>query len=165
MDPDFDLFGLPVEPGSGKPGRPRKVATPEDRNKIKLLLAQGWSIDRMATVVRMSAPTFRRNFFQELRERDAMRDRLYARRLELLMSLGEAGNVAALKELGKMLESSDRLFAEAELVRAQQDNGVANRDDEPTRGKKEQARAAARQAELDPKWGDDLTFVGGRKTH
>jgi hypothetical protein len=130
-----------------------------------MLLAQGWTVDRMAPVVRMSGPTFRRNFFHELKERNSMRDRLYARRLELLMSLGEAGNVAALKELGKMLETSDRLFAEAELVRAQRQNGSSRPDDEPARGKKDQAKAAARHAETDPEWGNDLTFVGGKRSH
>lgn len=161
MGDDFDLFGLPVDPGTGKPGRPRKVATVEDRNKIKLLMAQGWPVERMAPVVRMSVPTFRRNFFLELRERDFMRDRLYARRLELAFALAEAGNVAALKELGKMLESSDRAFAEAELLRAQ-----AGGDREaPPVGKKEQARIAAKQAELSDGWGDDLKFTGRTRSH
>ena len=165
MDQNFDLFGLPVDPASGQPGRPRKVATEKDRNKIKLLMAQGWTVDRMAPVVRMSGPTFRRNFFHELKERDAMRDRLYARRLELLMALGEAGNVAALKELGKMLETSDRLYAEAELVKAQRQNGSFRLDDEPARGKKDQAKAAALHAELDPTWGNDLSFDGRKRSH
>lgn len=161
MGEDFDLFGLPVDPGTGKPGRPKKVATVEDRNKIKLLMAQGWPVDRMAPVVRMSVPTFRRNFFLELKERDFMRDRLYARRLELAFSLAEAGNVAALKELGKMLEASDRAFAEAELLRAQ----AGRESDSAPIGKKEQARIAAKQAEMSDDWGDDLKFSGRTRSH
>lgn len=160
-DQDFDLFGLPVDPGTGKPGRPAKVATAEDRNKIKLLMAQGWTVERMAPVVRMSVPTFRRNFFLELKERDHMRDRLYARRLEIAFRLADDGNVAALKELGKMLESSDRAFAEAELVKAQSKGGA----EAPPIGKKDQARVAAKQAELSEGWGDDLKFSGRTRSH
>lgn len=166
MEQEFDLFGLPVDPGSGKPGRPRKEATQEDRNKIKLLMAQGWPVDRMAPVVRMSAPTFRRVFFHELRERDHMRDRLYARRLEIAFKLAEAGNVAALKELGKMLEASDRAFIEAELVRAQSRGQEQGGFDTPTSmGKKEAAQMAAREAESHPDWGSDLIFSGRQRSH
>lgn len=161
MDQNFDLFGLPVDAATGKPGRPKKDATPEERNKIKLLMAQGWTVERMAPVVRMSAPTFRRVFFRELKERDFMRDRLYARRLELAFKLAEEGNVAALKELGKMLEVSDRAFAEAELVRAQ----AGLQHDAAPLGKKEQAKLAAKQAELADGWGDDLKFTGRTRSH
>lgn len=151
------MFGNPVEAGSGKPGRPRKVATPEDRNKIKLLLACGWSNERMARAVRMSLPTFRRNFFQEVRERDAMRDRLDARRLEVTADLAlNQGNVGALKELGKMLEKSDLMGMERRLRAAQGDE--ADDDIRPAApvGKKEQAKAAAKTAGEGSAWGDDL---------
>ncbi|MFD2441503.1 helix-turn-helix domain-containing protein [Paracoccus kondratievae] len=63
MEEVFDLFGNPVDPGTGKPGRPRRVATLEERNKVKALLAVGWSNERIASVLQMSLPTFRRNFF------------------------------------------------------------------------------------------------------
>lgn len=159
MERDFDLFGMPVDRATGKPGRPRKDATPEERNKIKLLMACGWTAERMATVARMSLPTFRRVFFQELRERDFMRDRLYARRLELLMLESDKGNVAALKELGRMLADSDRAFMEAELLRAQAGQP------EPPMGKKEAAKLAAKAAESAEGWGDDLQFAPAKRAH
>lgn len=154
---NFDLFGLPVDPGTGKPGRPRKEASEKDRNKIKLLLAIGWNVERMAGAVDMSLPTFRRVFFHELKARPMMRDRLYARRLEMAFNLAEAGNVAALKELGKMLEVQDRFFAEAEIARAQAGGQV----EEPI-GKKAQALAAAQKAGSGEgsNWGSDLDFSG-----
>lgn len=156
---DFDLFGVPVDPNTGKPGRPRKDATPEERNKIKLLMACGWPVKRMAPVLRMSEPTFRRVFFHELRERDFMRDRLYARRLEILMTESDKGNVAALKELGRMLADSDRAFAEAELLSAQAGQK------EPPVGKKEAAKLAAKAAETADGWGDDLQFGAAKRAH
>lgn len=160
MDNGFDLFGLPVDPATGKPGRPRKEATTEDRNRIKMLLAVGWSVERMASVVRMSMPTFRRVFFLELKERHMMRDRLYARRLEIAATEADKGNIAALKELGKMLEQQDRFFAEAEM-KAAQDRGQSP---EPM-GKKELAAAVAREAEQSDGWGTDLSFSGRGNRH
>jgi hypothetical protein len=162
LSQSFDLFGLPVDAGTGKPGRPRKEATVEDHNKIKMLLAIGWSVDRMASVVRMSAPTFRRIFFQELKEREFMRDRLYARRLELAFTNAEAGNIAALKELGRMLSEQDRFFAEAELMRLQS----GDKQEKPAGKKAQMALAAKEAAKGSSQWGDDLQFTGrGTKAH
>lgn len=108
----FDLFGNPVEAGTGKPGRPRKEATPEDRNKVKLLLAVGWSNERIASVLHMSLPTFRRNFFQELKFRLVARDMLDARRLELAMGSALGGNVGAMRQVDRLLERFDQMEAE-----------------------------------------------------
>ena len=108
----FDLFGNPVEAGTGKPGRPRKEATPEDRNKVKLLLAVGWSNERIASALHMSLPTFRRNFFQELKFRDVARDMLDARRIELAMKAAGSGNVGAMRQLDRLLDRFDQMEAE-----------------------------------------------------
>lgn len=108
----FDLFGNPVDAGSGKPGRPRKEATPEDRNKVKLLLAVGWSNERIASVLHMSLPTFRRNFFQELKFRGVARDMLDARRLELAMTAALSGNVGAMRQVDRLLDRFDQMEAE-----------------------------------------------------
>lgn len=112
MEEVFDLFGNPVEAGSGKPGRPRKVATPEDRNKVKMLLAVGWSNERIAAVLRMSLPTFRRNFFQELKIRPVARDMLDARRLELALAAAQSGNVGAMRQVDRLLDRFDQMEAE-----------------------------------------------------
>ncbi|MEE2860853.1 MAG: hypothetical protein VYB46_08585 [Pseudomonadota bacterium] len=112
MDAVFDLFGNPVEAKSGKPGRPRKEATLEDRNKVKMLLAVGWSNDRIASVLHMSLPTFRRLFFQELKFRAVARDMLDARRLELAVKAAGAGNVGAMRQVDRLVEMFDRMEAE-----------------------------------------------------
>lgn len=108
----FDLFGNPVEAKTGKPGRPRKEATPEDRNKVKMLLAVGWSNERIASVLHMSLPTFRRLFFQELKFRAVARDMLDARRLELAVTAAVGGNVGAMRQVDRLLEMFDRMKAE-----------------------------------------------------
>src|SRR5690606_36814981 len=107
----------------GKRGRPPYEVTERDRNKIKLLLALGWTITRMANAIDVSPATLKRYFRAELKERDAMRDRLDARRFEIAMEQANAGNVAALKELGKMIERSDMMGADERLREAQSTQG------------------------------------------
>lgn len=115
MNANFDLFGHPIPDWKGKRGRPPYEATEKDRNKIKLLLALGWSIERMANGIGVSPATLKRYFRAELKERFAMRDRLDARRFEIAMEQANAGNVAALKELGKMIEGNDRMEIERHM--------------------------------------------------
>nr|CAD6412930.1 resolvase [Rhizobium sp. Q54] len=153
MSENFDLFGHPIPEWKGKRGRPPYEPTANDRNKIKLLLALGWSIERMANGIGVSPATVKRYFRAELKERDAMRDRLDARRFELAMEQANAGNVAALKELGKMIERSDAMLIEARLRHG---HHVPAPEKEEKLGKKEAARAAAKDAGKDSHWGDDL---------
>jgi AraC-like DNA-binding protein len=153
MSESFDLFGHPVRSGKGQKGRPRYEASEKDRNKIKLLLALGWSIDRMANAIGVSAATVKRYFRAELKVRDAMRDRLDARRFEIAMEQANAGNVAALKELGKMLDRSDLMGLEDKLRRAQEDQPAPRGK---TLGKKEAAQEAAKTAGENSQWGNDL---------
>lgn len=112
MDAVFDLFGNPVEAGTGKPGRPRKEATLQDRNKVKMLLAVGWNNERIANVLHMSLPTFRKLFFQELKFRAVARDMMDARRLELAVKAADGGNVGAMRQVDRLLEMFDRMEAE-----------------------------------------------------
>lgn len=116
----------------------------------------GWAGSRVANAVDISLATLKRYFRAELAERDAMRDRLDARRLEIAMEQANAGNVAALKELGRMIERSDLMGAARALQRAQDgDEGKPEK-----LGKKGQAAQAAAQAGQGSAWGDDLTFPG-----
>ncbi|MEQ5793104.1 hypothetical protein LZ686_00450 [Paracoccus sp. NFXS7] len=112
MDAIFDLFGNPVDAKSGKPGRPKKEATQEERNKVKMLLAVGWNNERIASILQMSLPTFRRNFFHELKVRPVARDMLDARRLELAMTAAQSGNVGAMRQVDRLLEKFDLMEAE-----------------------------------------------------
>lgn len=121
----FDLFGNPVDAGSGKPGRPRKEATPEDRNKVKMLLAVGWSNDRIAGVLGMSLPTFRRNFLHELKIRPVARDMMDARRLELALTAAQSGNVGAMRQVDRLLEKFDQMEAERSYAAKPKDQPAA----------------------------------------
>lgn len=119
MDAIFDLFGNPVDAKSGKPGRPKKEATQEERNKVKMLLAVGWNNERIASILQMSLPTFRRNFFHELKVRPVARDMLDARRLELAMTAAQSGNVGAMRQVDRLLEKFDQMEAERKYASAE----------------------------------------------
>lgn len=151
----FDLFGNPVREGFGRRGRPPYEPTERDRNKVKLLLALGWSIGRIANALTVSTATVKRYFRAELKARDAMRDRLDARRFQIAMEQANAGNVGALKELGKMIERSDMMLVDAKLRDDQERDPSATAKTEKV-GKKEAARVAAQVAGEGSEWGHDL---------
>lgn len=144
MEPNFDLFGHPVREGFGNRGRPPYEPTEKDRNKVKLLLALGWANQRIANALGVSPATLKRYFRADMRERDAMRDRLDARRFEIALEQANAGNVTALRELGAMIERNDRMSIEASM-------GKGSDHDRPEKvGKKviDEQRAHAADADL-----------------
>lgn len=145
MDSNFDLFGNPVRDGIGRRGRPPYEPTERDRNQIKLLLALGWSISRMGNALSISPATVKRYFRAELKSRDGMRDRLEARRFEIAMEQANAGNVAALKELGNMIERNDRMEIERAMAAAPRSDNTPEK-----LGKKQidERRAMAADADL-----------------
>ncbi|WP_448031534.1 helix-turn-helix domain-containing protein [Bradyrhizobium liaoningense] len=112
MDDVFDLFGNPVRPGRGQRGRPPYEPMPEDRNKIKLLLALGKSIPVMANAIGVSPATVKRYFRAELKVRDAMRDRMEsAFALQLWRGVQE-GNAGAMRLWLAYVERNDRMQVE-----------------------------------------------------
>ncbi len=125
MTENFDLFGHPIPDWKGKRGRPPYEPTEKDRNKIKLLLALGWSLNRIANGLGVSPATTKRYFRAELKDRFSMRDRLDARRFEIAMEQANAGNVTALKELGKMIDVNDRMEIEREMGSKPKDKPAA----------------------------------------
>ena len=114
---DFDLFGNPVRAGKGQRGRPSFEATTRIRNKVKLLLALGWSNDRIGKAIDASIATLKRHFRAELKVRDAMRDRLEAERLMSVFELAENGNVGAHRQFDKMLARNDLMEIERQMGR------------------------------------------------
>jgi hypothetical protein len=144
---NFDLFGQPIVDRAAMRGRPAYEATERDRNKVKLLLALGWSNDRIANGVGVSLSTLKRYFRAELKVRGQMRDRLNARRLEIAMDEANKGNVAALKELGRMIETNDRMTIERDL--GQPDKPDASDAPQERIGKKVIAEQKAMDADAD----------------
>ncbi|RAZ75827.1 AraC family transcriptional regulator [Mesorhizobium atlanticum] len=144
MEPNFDLFGHPVREGFGNRGRPPYEPTEKDRNKVKLLLALGWANQRIANALGVSPATLKRYFRADMKDRDAMRDRLDARRFEIAFEQANAGNVTALRELGVMIDRNDRMSIEASM-------GKGRDEDRPEKvGKKvvDEQRAHAADADL-----------------
>lgn len=111
----LDLFGNPVRDNHGKRGRPAFEVTERNRNKVKLLLACGWSNDRVANAIECSPATLKRYFRAELSVRDAMRDRLDAERMMQVAEQAAAGNVGAHRIFGQMLERNDQMEAERRI--------------------------------------------------
>lgn len=146
MEPEFDLFGEVVPPWLGKRGRPPFQPTDKIRNKVKLLLALGWSIERIANGISVSPATLKRYFRAELKVRAAMRDRLDARRFEIAMEQANAGNITALRELAAMIDRNDRM----EIERDMGTKPATNEAPAARPGKKavDEMRAAAADADL-----------------
>lgn len=139
-DDVFDLFGNPVRAGKGQRGRPAFEVTERNLNKVKLLLALGWSNDRIANAIECSAATLKRHFRAELRARDQMRDRLEAERIMQVAEQAGAGNVGAHRVLGTLIDRNDRMNAERLLAQQPKSDKV---------GKKEQRAHAALDADAE----------------
>lgn len=149
MGGNFDLLGDPIPENWGKRGRPPHIPTGENRCKVRLLLAFGWSNQRIAAALRITGATLRKHYFSELRHRDEARDALKASHLFMLYQAASAGNVAAIKELGQVIAADDR----AVMSREFEDD--ASPDEKL--GKKEKARRAAQDAVSDDdQWSKDL---------
>lgn len=165
--PTLDLFGLPERAGRGQRGRPAYAPTIQDRNRVRLLLALGWSNQRIASALEITPPTLHKYFKVELAARDHMRDRLDARRFEIAAEQMNSGNIAALRELNKMVEASDRLESSRRLTGSQEDedekSGRDGRNSSPAarRGKKEVAEEEAREAGGDGTGWGNLLNPGG----
>lgn len=137
-DERFDLFGNPVRDRKGRPGRPRYEVTERNRNKVKLLLALGWSVDRIANAIQASKATLHRYFRNELKARDQMRDRLDAERALSLAEAAASGNVGAHRQLQAFIDRNDRMEVERKL---------ADVEKRPALGKKQETMIVARDVE------------------
>lgn len=133
----FDPFSEPAPGGRGKRGRPAHVSTQQNRNKVIMLLALGWSNERIARALGITPPTLRKNYFLELRLRDEQRDRMVASLAMRFWEQVEAGNVAAMKEFRKIIEENDLMLSGQPAT--------IPVPKEPKLGKKETALAAAQK--------------------
>lgn len=139
-------------PWKGKRGRPPHVPDAKSFNKVKMLLAFGWSNSRIANALHITEPTLRRHYFSVLKVRAIARDALDARRAEILWEQVEKGNVGAMRQFAKLLEDNDQM-RRAATVREDEDEDEV--PPEPKRkgyiGKKDLAVEVAQTAlMLDP---------------
>jgi DNA invertase Pin-like site-specific DNA recombinase len=119
------------------------VATEKDRNKIKLLLAVGWMPQRIANALDISLATLKRYFRAELAARDAMRDRLDARRLEVVAEKALSGNPSAMRIFDDMLAKFERMEHGRRIA-----NGERSGDESPRQAAtRAEGKKAARKAD------------------
>lgn len=156
-----DLFGNERYLTPRTKGRPPFERTEENAHKISMLLAMGWSNERIAGCVldprtgkSISVPTLKRYFRAELKVREVARDQLTAKRLMQVSEASDSGNVGAMRLLGQLIEKNDMMLAASRLHAAQ------HSDEEGRKlGKKEQATKAAKKVvggDRQSSWGNDL---------
>lgn len=147
MEQIFDLFGDAVPANWGQRGRPEHVPTQQNRNRVSMLVACGWSNGRIASALFITQPTLRKHYFSELKFREVARDRLMAGMLTKHWELFQAGNVAAGKEFRDLLKEND-LMLYGQTVQP------PKAEKPPKLGKKEAALAAAQHPDTGSMLGD-----------
>jgi hypothetical protein len=104
---EFDLLGDPIPEGRGDPGRTGHIATAENVNKVRLLVAAKWTAQQIAEELGISVPTLNKHYFRNGSIKKAKLVVLSEARGRLMLQLNaaaEAGNVAAMKELSKLID-------------------------------------------------------------
>ena len=103
MARDFDLFGRPVRARHGEPGRPAHEVDPENSPRIMAWALAGLTVAEMSERLGVSAPTFRKHYFQDLKRAKAKAAQaIEVQAIEQLQSAAAAGNVSAMKELRRI---------------------------------------------------------------
>ncbi len=144
----LDLLGDPIPEGFGRRGRPPHIATDENRSKVRMLVAFDWEDARISKALRISAPTLRKHYFRELRERDEALPALEAAMIFTTFSEALKGNPTMMKEARKLL---DRRELERLGITADRHGGKKKAD---KLGKKEQALADARVPDMTSSLGE-----------
>lgn len=152
-----DLFGDVVTLPSGRRGRPSHCWTKSNADRVIIGLAMGYTDAEIASGLGVSLPTLRKYYFSDLKRREMQRTRFELWRAEQLARQAGDGNVGAMKELGKLIETRDRKRALDEYRDDDEDQVADER-----LGKKELARRAAAEITDGDKGGDwgDLVRPG-----
>lgn len=150
---NFDLFGDPIPANHGGKGRPPHIPTTENRNRVNLLLACGWSNERIAGAMRVTEPTLRKHYFSELKHRAVARDRLNAALLMKGFDGVQKGNATAIRLFLQLIERNDLMQYGQALPPAQADK-PAKPAKLPKLGKKEEALLAAHQPDVGTPMGE-----------
>ncbi|WP_353641333.1 hypothetical protein [Mesorhizobium sp. WSM2239] len=156
----IDLFGDPIPANWGMRGRPEHVPSSQNRNKVSMLLALGWSNKRIAASLFITMPTLRKHYFSELRYRAVARDRLDAAVAMKLWDGVQDGNVGAIREFRKMLERND-LMLYGQTSRTA--DGHAGATTKPAKVLKLGKKDAERQAAHEPDPGTPLGELMARR--
>lgn len=118
MGVEFDLLGDPIPENHGKAGRDGHVATPKNYNKIKLLMVAGWTQKQIADELGLSVPTLRKHYFLSLTKGRAVSiSRIKGQVMMALHEKAMSGNVAAMKELFRLVEKAELADLSAQLTK------------------------------------------------
>nr|WP_276548939.1 hypothetical protein [Bradyrhizobium elkanii] len=122
-----------------------------------MLLACGWSNERIAAALRVTMPTLRKHYFSELKYRDVARDRLDASLLMRAWDGVQKGNVSAIRMFGHLLDRNDLMnFGQAGRPRGAPAGDKS--DEKPAKaeklGKKAAALAAAQKPDVGTAMGE-----------
>jgi hypothetical protein len=148
MDQIFDLFGDPVPANWGQRGRPGHIPTQQNRNRVSMLVALGWSNPRIASALLVTVPTLRKHYFSELKYRDVARDRLEAGIAMKLWEGVQAGRVPAIKEFRAFIERNDRMEIERTMGSESKDASDSARPNRPGKKLVDKQRAIDADADL-----------------
>lgn len=141
---EFDLFGNPADPHKGGRGRPRKMLTAHDLDRLEAALARGWSNARIAKTLDIGLSTLKRNFGPLLRMRDSIPDRVQLTLFAVTMRKAvEKGDMGAVRQLRQMIAEDDLRFAEARVA----DQNAEQQQKPKKLGKNEANEIAAEAAE------------------
>jgi hypothetical protein len=139
----FDLFGDAVPENWGQRGRPEHIPSQQNRNRVSLLVAMGWSNARIAAALMITQPTLRKHYFSELKFRDTARDRLDANVGLKLWEGVMTGSVSAIREFRAFVDRNDLMqYGQTSRPRAAKPEKALK---PPKLGKKEEALLAAHQ--------------------
>jgi ATP/maltotriose-dependent transcriptional regulator MalT len=113
----FDLFGDPVPENWGRRGRPQHIPTTENINTVTMLVALGWSNERIAGRLDITLPTFRKHYFSLVKRiRETARDRLDAAFAMHLWKQVQEGSAGAMRLWLLFMDRNDRMGAERAMA-------------------------------------------------
>jgi hypothetical protein len=154
MSDILDLFGDPIPANHGRRGRPAHIPTVGNRHKVSMLLACGWSNERIASALNVDLKTLRKHYVPELKCREVARDRLDATFIMNVWGQAQAGVVGAMRLFAELMEKNDVAVGHASFYYGQRQQDRAAK---PERlGKKQLAERDALTAGEDSDWGNDL---------
>jgi hypothetical protein len=119
-----------------------------------MLLACGWSNERIAGAMRITEPTLRKHYFSELRSREVARDRLNAALLMKGFEGVQKGNATAIRLFLHLVERND-LMQFGQSLRPARVDKPAEKVAKPAKlGKKEEALLAAQHPDVGTPMGE-----------
>lgn len=127
------LFGWVPAPPRGQ-GRPGFEWTREKSNKIMVLFASGYTVKMVAPIIGCDVKTLRKVFPLEVRERDRAELVIRSGLMATLLTEAEGGNVAASKELTRLIELEQAKVINSAIGRKAP---AQSKKAEPKKGKKQ----------------------------